>query len=268
MVEKNGHRYVVRNDSNIFLTCEHASKNIPTEYKNLGLSQSELENAKDLYDPGSREMTEYLSKNLNSSALYSDVSRLVIDCNRKINAATKNKNTFHSCPLKTELIVENNGEECMVSIPENVFEDKGIFDQEEKIRYERYVVPYVNSVYDVLDKLRKKHKKTYIVQMHSFFPVYNGSERSVDIAVLYDEAEESANRIIESLRGKTDLVVAGNDPWSMKDTDGAVFEKVYDMDDVELIAFDVNNKHLKTREGIQSVSNLIFETLRSELVVR
>lgn len=267
MVEKNGHQFICRNESNIFLTCEHASQNIPHEYGTLGLSYDDLSHSKDLYDPGSREMTMYLEDQLQSSALYADVSRLVIDYNRRLNALTKHNNTYHSCPLKTELLVEKNGCENMMHIPRNIFASEDDFDQEEKMRYEKYAIPYINTAYNVLDELRNKHKKTYIVQVHSFFPRYNGQDRSVDIGVLYDQAEEPAERIVKYLKGHTSLLVAGNDPWSMKDTDGVVFDQVYDMEDVEVIAFDVNNKHLKTKEGIEKMSQLILGAIRSELIV-
>ncbi|PID52629.1 MAG: hypothetical protein CR972_00960 [Candidatus Moraniibacteriota bacterium] len=267
MIECNGHRYIIKNNSHIFFTCEHASQYIPEKYNNLGLSQEDLKNSKDLYDVASREMTEYLSKNLNASALYAKISRLVIDYNRKLNAATKNINTFHSCPLKTELLVEKYGTEKMIKIPENIFVKKEYFDNEERSRYQMYAVPYINSAYDVLDELRKKHKKIFIVQIHSFFPTYNGVKRDVDIAVLFDDAEETANHIIKDLQSRTNLVVAGNNPWSMKDTDGVVFEKVYDMDDVEIIAFDINNKHLTTKEGIKNISQLLLETVQTQLKV-
>jgi predicted N-formylglutamate amidohydrolase len=265
MVEKNGHRFIMQNTSNILLTCEHASDHIPHEYDGLGVVQEDLCCSKDLYDPGAREMTQFLSEQLSASALYADVSRLVIDYNRRCNAMTKHNNTYHSCPLKTELLIEKDGCENMICIPRNTFDDHCDFDNEERVRYERYVLPYVSSAYDVLDVLRKEHKKTYIVQVHSFFPTYNGAKRDVDICVLYDQAEDAANKVIQNLQSQTTLRVAGNDPWSMKDTDGVVFERVYEMDDVEVIAFDVNNKHLTTKDGINKISQLLLDAIRSEL---
>ncbi len=265
MVTCNGHHYVVADSSHILLTCEHASQQIPAQFHNLGLSQEERLHAKDLYDPGSRDMTAYLSESLHASALYADVSRLVIDYNRRLDAQNKHANTYHSCPLKTELIVEKNGREELIAIPQNIFADATAFATEEKKRYETYVVPYVESAYTILDQLRTKHQKLYIVQVHSFFPTYNGVERDVDIAVLYDDAEDVGHRVTCDLQGRTNLVVAENRPWSMKDTDGVVFEKIYDMDDVDIIAFDVNNKHLKTQSGVKKIAQLLTESLRAQL---
>lgn len=266
MIEKNGHRYICRDASNIFLTCEHASDHIPSKYGTLGLTHEDLQHSKDLYDPGSREMAEYLEDQLKSSALYADVSRLVIDYNRRLDAATKNDNAYHTCPLKTQLLVEKNGHESIVQIPGNIYDNQVIFEAEEKKRYNEYVVPYVNTAYDVLDVLRTKHHKTYIVQIHSFFPQYNGQKRHVDICVLYDRAKDAAERIVKNIQSHTSLCVAANDPWNMKDIDGVVFNKVYDMDNVEVIGFDINNKHLQTKKGIKKISQLILHAIQSELV--
>lgn len=267
MHEKNSCRLVFNGDSNIFFTCEHASKKIPKEYAGLGLSKSEKENCKDLYDVGSFEMTNFLAKKLNSSALCADVSRLVIDCNRRLNAKNKDKDKHHSCALKTELLVEMDGIEKMIKIPGNVFSDKEAYLAEEKRRYEKYATPYLHAAYKTIDELRKKHKKSYIIQLHSFYPQYNGDKRTVDIGVLFDRAEEISKRIANNLRKNTSLCVMENEPWSIQDTDGIVFEKVENMKDVEVIVFDINNKHLRTKEGIKKIANLLFVAIKEELVV-
>ncbi len=265
MTQQNGYHDVVHPETHILFTCEHASKNIPEQFHHLGLTQDERDHAKDLYDPGARALTEVLSDIFHASALYADVSRLVIDYNRRLNAATKNNNTFHAGALKTELLVEKNGTDHLIKIPKNIFPDQQAFEKEEKQRYETYVTPYIERAYDIVDTLHKKHKKIYIVQIHSFFPIYNDIERNVDIAVLYDQAEETAHRIMADMRQRTPLIIADNNPWSMKDTDGAVFEKIYNMDNVDVVTFDVNNKHLKTQNDIQKISRLIADTLRAQL---
>jgi predicted N-formylglutamate amidohydrolase len=260
-------RLKIDSSSNIFLTCEHASRNIPREYENLGLSESQKENCKDLYDVGALEMTNFLAKELKAGALCSDISRLVIDCNRRLDAKNKNENKHHACALKTELLVEEAGIEKMIEIPGNIFLDQEKYRTEEKRRYEKYATPYLNAAYSAIDELRKKHKKSYIIQLHSFYPTYNGDKRTVDIGVLYDQAKESAGRIARNLQKKTSLCVAENKPWSIKDTDGIVFKEVEKMSDVEVIVFDINNKHLRTQEGIEKIAKLIFLAIKEELVV-
>ena len=266
MIKKTGHHLVSEGNSNIFLTCEHASKNIPQKYENLGLSISELENCKDLYDPGAAEITQILAKELGANALVADISRLVIDYNRKLNSKTKNNNKHHSCALKTELLVEENGVEKMVKIPGNISTNDNKFEAEEQERYTEYVMPYINEGYVVIEKLRKKHKKTYVMQIHSFYPKYNGEERTVDIGVLYyPEKSANAEKLLNNLQEKTDLCVAGNRPWSMQDIDGVVFEEVEKMQDVEVIGFDINNKHLKTKKGIEKIVKLLLSAIQEEL---
>lgn len=266
MAEKKHHHLVSEDSSNILFTCEHASGNIPKEYSNLGLSKKERENCKDLYDPGALEVTNFLAKNLKANSLCADISRLVIDYNRRIDSKTKNKDKHHSCALKTELLVEKDGVEKMIKIPENLFKAGKQFDAEEKRRYEKYVTPYIEEAYGMIDGLRKKHKKTFIIQIHSFYPKYNGEERAVDIGVLFDYAEENAKRIIVNLKKETSLCVAENKPWSIKDTDGIVFKDIEKMDDVDAIVFEINNKHLRTQNGVEEIAKLILKSIKSKLI--
>lgn len=256
-----------KKDSNILLTCEHASKRIPKGFKNLGLTRKELNNAKDLYDPGSLDIMKNLQKKINASYIYSNVSRLVIDYNRRMDANNKYKDTFYSCPLKLEVLVEKNGKDELVKIPVNTFASESDFLREEVRRYEEYSKPYAEDGYKIIDKMRKEHDKNYVIMFHSFYPKYNGDIRKIDLAVLYGSSAVLGKKVSKSLRSMTDLNVGDNKPWHFKDADGSVFYKTEDMDDVELIIFEVNNKHLQTKTGVNKITNLIYKSLKEVEIV-
>ncbi|MFC1638394.1 N-formylglutamate amidohydrolase, partial [Patescibacteria group bacterium] len=199
---------------------------------------------------------------LNSSYIYSNVSRLVIDYNRKLDARNKNDNTFHACALKTELLVDKDGEEVIIPIPGNNFSKEGDFIREEHRRYEKYVTPYRDSGYEMIERMRKNHKKSYLIMVHSFFPVYNGDVRSVDIGVLHGNACDGPIKIIKNLRKNCDLNIGDNEPWHFDDADGSIFSRVEEMTDVDLIVFDINNKHLRTEDGIRKMADLILNSFK------
>src|ERR1700680_2988230 len=67
------------------LFCDHASNYIPAELHDLGLPASEL--ARHIaWDIGAAGVTEALSEIFDAPAILCNTSRLVIDCNRHLNA--------------------------------------------------------------------------------------------------------------------------------------------------------------------------------------
>ena len=67
----------------------------------------------------------------------------------------------------------------------------------------------------------------------------------------------------------TDLRVDDNKPWKFKDADGTAFYKIEDKNvkDVDFIVFEINNKHLRTKSGVNKISNLIYKSLKDVGVV-
>ena len=60
----------------ILILCDHASNEIPPEYRDLGLPRAELERHIG-YDIGAAVMTEALAKTLGAPALLTNFSRLL-----------------------------------------------------------------------------------------------------------------------------------------------------------------------------------------------
>ncbi|HCU01969.1 TPA: hypothetical protein DIC62_04225 [Candidatus Nomurabacteria bacterium] len=253
----------LRKNSNVLLTCEHASRRIPAKYKNLGLSKEILNGAKDLYDPGSIEVFRILEGKLKSNYLYSNVSRLVVDYNRMIDGANNKKNTFHASVLKTNLLTEIINGEQIVDIPINYFGNNKDFSREEKNRFTEYVSPYLEDGKKILSKINGFEKK-YIIMIHSFFPTYNGDVRKVDIGVLYSKSKNISKKIIKNLRKNTNLKIGDNSPWKMTDVDG-IFSGLEKEEEIEIIAFDINNKHLKNKKDINKIAILIHKSLIDSL---
>ena len=74
-------------ESNFLIICDHASKFIPTEYKNLGLDESVLD-THIAYDIGAKEVAIRASNLLQCPLVMSDFSRLLIDPNRGVDDPT------------------------------------------------------------------------------------------------------------------------------------------------------------------------------------
>ena len=250
------------------MTAEHGSSHIPAEYKNLGLSERQIEFSEgDVYDIGSRELMEYIAGKLNSSYLWCDISRTVVDHNRILHADTASDNTFHSSALKTHMWVEENGAEELTEIPGNLVEDRA---GEEARRYVKYVGPYQLKGLEMAYDLKMLHQPVYLIQVHSFHPVYNQQRRSVDIDVLDGVGSVGSTKIarelVADLSHQSEYVVELNKPWGMGAVSGGVFASVLKDRGMRLLAFDVNNKHLRDEEGVARIGDLLVAAIHNVIL--
>src|SRR5579862_1662612 len=74
-----------RGSGSFVFICDHASNLVPEEFNGLGLPASELDRHI-AWDIGAAGVTEALSEICDSPAILGTTSRLVIDCNRNLNA--------------------------------------------------------------------------------------------------------------------------------------------------------------------------------------
>ncbi|MBL8031230.1 MAG: N-formylglutamate amidohydrolase [Candidatus Doudnabacteria bacterium] len=244
--------------SPILLTCEHASARIPKNLDRLGLSSAELRGAKDLYDPGSEQLTRTLAESLGASMLLATTSRLVIDYNRRLDMQGVAGNGYHAPALKTELLTELEGIETIVPIVTNQKKSTRLA----AVRYEQYVQPYQAAGLALAQRLVAKHGHCLVLSVHSFYPVYRGDVRKVDIDVLYDRAVTEGKRFAGVVKKQTSLVVAENKPWGMKDVDGGVFTSLQNRSDITLLAVDINNRLLQNRRAIQAMARVLVPAVR------
>ena len=194
--------------------------------------------------------------------IYPNFSRLVIDPNPRLEAITNNKNSYHASALKTQLICEINKKEVLVDIPCNIVNDTAV---EEKRRWDIFVRPYESRVEEIVSKVLSHKKKVFIIQIHSFYPVYNGDIRKVDIGVIHND-NVYAKEIIEVLKKETNLVIGDNQPWGMAAVDGGIMKPFMSNNDITVIAFDINNKHLNTAGGIKNIRNMLSIAFKQVLL--
>lgn len=177
--------------SSVVLVCEHAAREIPPEFNNLGLS-AEVLKSHVAWDPGALAVAEHLSRLLDAPLVAGGVSRLIYDCNRSPDAPD-------SMPARSEIF----------DIPGNAN-----LDCTER-------VARVNSIYQpfraALAGQIKRVANPVIVTIHSFTPVYHGEAREVEIGVLHDEDTRLANSLFSSASHHTDLNIQRNQPYGLED---------------------------------------------------
>jgi len=181
--------------SDYVLTADHAGRAIPRCLGTLGVPESER--ARHIaWDIGIAGVTERLSAALDATAVFQTYSRLVIDCNRGHGVDS-------SIPVVSEA----------TEIPGN----RGLSAEARAARHRDIFDPYHAQIRAVLDARAREGRRTLLVAMHSFTPVFLGAARSMHAGVLYNRDRRLATILLDLLRREGDLEVGDNAPYSVSD---------------------------------------------------
>jgi predicted N-formylglutamate amidohydrolase len=181
--------------SDLILTADHAGRLIPRALGTLGVAPSEL--ARHIaWDIGIAAVTETLSQLLDATAVLQTYSRLVIDCNRAPGHPT-------SIPVVSEL----------TRVPGN----EGLSDAGRMTRRRAIFDPYHAAITRLLDERKAAGRRTVLVAMHSFTPVFKGVPRHVEVGVLYHHETTLSRIMLDLLRAEGDLAVGANEPYAITD---------------------------------------------------
>jgi len=206
------HDISAENHGKIVMTCEHATNRLPHPWK---WSEEDLRICSQHWavDIGAGQFAIELNEKLKVPLILGNVSRLLIDYNRLLDALTL---------LRTE------GDGIIIQLNQNVS------DEERIKRVNSYWLPY----HTTLEKMIKEFTKLEMVlSIHSFTPCYEGFTREVEIGVLFDKDEELASQICMCLK-KHGYDARLNEPWSSK----PVLQK--HTSNTHKLAYDYNKKFI------------------------
>lgn len=182
--------FTVENPSGRFpclLLCEHASRRIPRVLGDLGLPAGEIERHIG-WDIGALVMARRLSRLLDAALFSTEYSRLVIDCNRPLEAPS-------SIPERSEDTV----------IPGNL----GLSPADRAARRDELFLPFHNAVALHLDT---HGERRCVMGVHSFTPHYRGETRPWEAGFLYASARRLAAPLMDGLRAQG-FEVGDNEPY-------------------------------------------------------
>ncbi|MBN8983653.1 MAG: N-formylglutamate amidohydrolase [Rhizobiales bacterium] len=190
---------IVRNADGVspfFLTCDHYGRMIPRALGDLGIDESER--ARHIaYDIGIAGVAEAVSDALRAHLIAQRYSRLVIDCNRPLSAAS-------SIPPISEA----------TTIPGN----QGLPQQAALERQQCIFAPYHQAITNALDRRTQTQRPTILVSLHSFTPIYAGVARPWHIGTLYNRDHRLPKAMLRELRSEAALVIGDNQPYAVSDT--------------------------------------------------
>ena len=183
-------------DSPFVLIADHAGQRIPARLGDLGLSQSELDRHIG-WDIGIAGLAERLSEKLDAFAILQTYSRLVIDCNRPLEAPGS-------------IVAVSDG----TVVPGN----EGLDDDARTARALEIFAPYHARITQALDRRSEETPAPVLISLHSFTPVFAGFVRPWHTGVLYHRDTRLAHALRDALRAEAGLVVGDNEPYAVSDT--------------------------------------------------
>ncbi|UVM52932.1 N-formylglutamate amidohydrolase [Pseudomonas sp. B21-015] len=211
----------------LILVCEHASRFIPAELNDLGLSD-EAAREHIAWDIGALALAERLAEALGATLLAANYSRLLVDLNRPRHAPD-------SIPLQSEIY----------QVPGN----RNLDEATREYRRHCLFKPFHARLQTLIDARVAHGRPVRVVGIHSFTPIYFGQPRPMEVGVLYGQAREYAQRVIEGL-SRHPLKVVGNQPYKV-DPRGDMTVPVHgDARGLDSVLIEVRNDLLRTPEDV------------------
>ncbi len=177
------------------IACDHAGRDIPRALGSLGLPEAVLASHV-AWDIGAGGVARRLGAALGAVVVWQRYSRLVIDCNRPLDAPD-------SIAARSERVV----------IPGN----QDVAPGEAEARARAVFHPYHDAIRAELDGRRAAGRPSVYVAVHSFTPVFLDVARPWHVGVLYNRDARLAEPLLRLLRSEGDLVVGCNEPYAVSD---------------------------------------------------
>lgn len=181
-----------RGHSDVVLVCDHASNRMPLQLHALGLGEKELE-SHIAWDPGAFQVARYLSAFLDAPLVFSNYSRLVVDCNR----FPESMDFIPAC--SAGVAITGNQE---LSVGEVSTRRQTLFD------------PYHLAIDTLLQA--RTGRTSLLLSIHSFTPMWQGIERPMPIGVCYGDEQELARRWMAGLQDRLCVPVGDNEPYAIE----------------------------------------------------
>lgn len=183
-------------DLRFLIICDHASNHVPPHLDNLGLPAAEL-NRHIAYDPGALDVAMKLSEALSCPLVASQFSRLVIDPNRGLDDPTLVMKLSDGAVIPANRDVDP-------------FRDAAAHRQ----RIEHYYAPYDGAISQAVDAALAADTVPIILSVHSFTPIWRGTPRPWQAAVLWDRDDRLKKVMDAHMANLPEIVFGDNEPYS------------------------------------------------------
>lgn len=223
----------------VLLTCDHASARIPRALGTLGLAAPRLAEHIAL-DIGAAALTRRLGERLGAPQLLAGYSRLVIDCNRRLDDPT-------AFPAVSDGVI----------VPGNAALDAA----GRRGRAEALYWPYHHAIRDRLAALEGLAPAPALIAIHTFTPVMHGRPRPWHLGVLWDVDPRVPVALLGRLGALDGVVVGDNEPYSGRHPADFTVDHHAEAGGLPHVSIEVRQDLVTTTDGVEHWSAVLAEAL-------
>lgn len=225
------------------LVCDHASNHVPESLAGLGVSAADRATHIG-WDIGAAAVAEALGQRLRLPVILATHSRLLIDCNRRLDDVSA-------------FPVSSGG----IPVPGN----QRLSAAEQQARAERYYWPYHHAVRDRLQALEALAPAPALVAIHSFTPTLDGAQRPWHFGVLWDKDSRIAKPLLAALRASGEFVVGDNEPYSGRHPADFTLDHHAEGEGRPHVGIEIRQDLIKSAAGVSHIVDLLGPALRAVL---
>ncbi len=182
----------------LILIADHAGRAFPRRLGTLGLAPDQLDRHI-AWDIGIGDLTRHMAAALDAPALLATYSRLVIDCNRRLDDPTS-------------IAQESDG----IMIPGN----RHLAPAARSARAADIFAPYHAAIERAIAAKRRTGRAPVLLSLHSFTPAMQGKIRPWHIGILWNRDSRLPVPLLARLGREAGLVIGDNEPYSGRDDHG------------------------------------------------
>jgi len=225
----------------VLIVCDHASRSIPANLNNLGLSEAQLL-THIAWDIGAGDVARKLGSMLGVPVVLASNSRLVVDCNRTLDDPT-------AFPVISD----------GVPVPGNV----ALTAADREARANAFYWPYHHAIRDQLGALEKHAPAPAIVAIHSFTPELAGIQRPWHVGALWDKDSRIAAPFMRALRERPHIMVGDNEPYSGKHPADFTLDHHAEAEGLPHLGIEIRQELIAIDSGAQYWANVLYEVLQT-----
>jgi predicted N-formylglutamate amidohydrolase len=227
----------------LVLISDHAGRAVPKRLGMLGLTRAELDRHIG-WDIGIGAMARHMAASLDAPAVIGGYSRLVIDCNRRLNDPTSIAQESDRIP-----------------VPGN----RGLSAADRQARSEAIFHPYHRAIDGIIAQKRRTGPDPAVISLHSFTPQMNGFARPWHIGVLWHRDARLPVPLMARLRREPGVVVGDNEPYSGRDEHGYSIPAHAEAAGLPHALFEVRQDLIGDQAGIAAWGDRLVAVLRDVL---
>jgi predicted N-formylglutamate amidohydrolase len=225
------------------ILCDHASNHVPPALNGLGVSEADRQKHI-AWDPGTAYIGRLLADRFSSPAVICGVSRLVIDCNRRLTNPTL-------VPPESDGIV----------IPAN----QNLSREQIGGRIEEFYLPYHYRVVAALERFALKGVQPVILSIHSFTPTMRGQSRPWSIGISHTPDNSLSKGVLEALKRDGDYLVGDDEPYGAEaDVDYSIFVHAFHRG-LKHVQVEFRQDLVGTNDGAQHWGTIFANAVESAL---